>query len=160
MVQNSSPDLPSPLVFAISVVTSFRISFSAFGICNQRCHELQDILLTVDIGEGIVVHAFAEVDGVEHLNLILSDGLKGIAAFHQDTAFWICHNIRTVHLKEVRFQPEPGLTGTGAADNQDVLVPRCCRILGTVAHGQSLRCRQDHVERECPTGQSRIPGCV
>ena len=82
----------------------------SLGVGDQRCHELQDILLTVDIGEGIVVHAFAEVDGVEHLNLILSDGLKGIAAFHQDTAFRIRYNIGTVHLKQVWLQPESRLT--------------------------------------------------
>ena len=59
----------------------------AFGIGNQRCHKLQDILFAVDIGEGIVVHALAEVDGIEYLHLILSDLLKRIAAFDQDTAF-------------------------------------------------------------------------
>lgn len=57
----------------------------------------------------------------------------------------IRHNIGTVHLKQVGLQPEPGLTGTGTADDQDVLISRCSRILGPIAHGQPLRCRQDHV---------------
>ena len=53
-----------------------------------------------------------------------------------------------MHLKEVGLQPKSGLSGSGTADDQDVLVPRCSRILWTVAHGQTLRCRQDHVVLE------------
>jgi len=41
----------------------------------------------VDIGKWIVVHALGEIDGIEYLDLILSDGLQGMTAFHQDTAF-------------------------------------------------------------------------
>ena len=52
----------------------------ALGVGDQGCYKLQDILLTVDIGEGIVVHALGKIDGVEHLHLILSDLLKCIAA--------------------------------------------------------------------------------
>ena len=55
------------------------------------------------------------------------------------------HNIGTVHLKEVRLQPESRFTRAGAADDQDVLVSCCSRILGAIAHGQSFCCRQDHV---------------
>ena len=99
----------------------------------------------MDIGEGVIVHAFAEVDGVEDLHLILSNGLKRITAFHEDASFRISHHIGTVHLEKVRFQPESGLTGTGSTDDQDILVSCCSRILGAVAHGQTFRRCQDHV---------------
>ena len=94
------------------------------------------------------MHALAEIDGVEYLDLILSDGLQGIATFNQDTAFGIRHDIGAVHLEQVRLQPEPGLTRAGAAYDQDILVSGIGWILGPVAHGQTLRCRQDHVVLE------------
>ena len=44
----------------------------------------------MDIGKGVIVHALAEIDGIEYLHLIFSDGLKRIAAFHQ-TGFGIVY---------------------------------------------------------------------
>ena len=57
----------------------------------------------------------------------------------------ICYHIGRMRLEKIRLQDEPCLTGTGTADDQDVLISRCSRILGPIAHGQPLRCRQDHV---------------
>ena len=42
-------------------------------------------------------------------------------------------------LEQRRLTKEPRLTGTTAADNQDVLVPGVLRLLGTARHGQALR---------------------
>ena len=63
----------------------------------------------------------------------------------KNSYFRIRHDIGTVHLEQVWLQPEPGLTGAGTADDQDVLVPGIGRILGSITHSQALRCRQDHV---------------
>ena len=133
------------LCFGPELVPGFAV---ALGVGDQCGDELQDILLAVDIGERIVVHALGEVDGVEDLHLILSDGLQGIAALHQDTAFRICHNIGTMHLKQVRFKPESCLTGSGSTDNQDVFVPGIGRILRTVAHRNSFCLCQDYIVLE------------
>ena len=37
---------------------------------NERRHELQNVLLRMDVGEGIVFHGFLEVDRVQHLDFI------------------------------------------------------------------------------------------
>ena len=55
----------------------------------------------MDIGKGIVVHALAEVDGIEHLHLILSDGLQRMAAFDQDTA--LCQGSTARKAREITF---------------------------------------------------------
>ena len=34
----------------------------AFGIGNQRCYQLQDVLFAMDIGERVIVHGLLEVD--------------------------------------------------------------------------------------------------
>ena len=40
------------------------------GVGDKRRHQLQDILLTADVGKGVIAHGFAEVDGVEDLDLV------------------------------------------------------------------------------------------
>ena len=36
----------------------------AFGISDQRCHQLQNILFRVDVCKGVIVHGLLEVDGI------------------------------------------------------------------------------------------------
>ena len=36
----------------------------AFGIGDQRCDQLQDVLFAMDIGERVIVHGLLEVDGI------------------------------------------------------------------------------------------------
>ena len=45
----------------------------ALALCvhHQGRHQLQDVLLRVDIGEGVIVHRLLEVDGVENLDAVL-----------------------------------------------------------------------------------------
>ena len=82
----------------------------ALSVGDERRDQLQDVLFGVDVGKGIVVHGFLEVDGIEDLNsvrliddlavLILHGlsvlaqlgrtALKHFAALHQDGAFREC----------------------------------------------------------------------
>ena len=36
----------------------------AFGVGDQRCHQLQNILFRVDVCKGVIVHGLLEVDGI------------------------------------------------------------------------------------------------
>ncbi len=36
----------------------------AFGIGDQRCYQLQDVLFAMDIGERVIVHGLLEVNGI------------------------------------------------------------------------------------------------
>ena len=128
-------------------------SFS-FRIGDQRCNELQYVLLRVNIGKGIVFHRFPEIDRIEDLDdirfpdhpaLLILQWIafliqlrrtvqECIPAFHQNTAFRICDHIRAMHLEKIRFQPEPCLATSRTANDQDVLVPGIAGILRAVAH--------------------------
>ena len=48
--------------------------------------------------------------------------LEHFPALHQNGSLWVCDHIRTVHLHQIWFEPEAGLTGTGAADHQHIFV--------------------------------------
>lgn len=64
---------------------------------------------------------------------------------HQAGALGVCDHIRTVHLHQIRFEPEAGLTGTGAADHQHIFVSGGLGVLGAAIHGQALGFRQNHI---------------
>ena len=53
-----------------------------------------------------------------------------------------------MHLHQVRFQPEPGLTGTGAANHQHIFVSGSLGVFGTAVHSQALGFRQNHIVLE------------
>ena len=72
--------------FRPELITGFTITF---GIGNQRCHQLQNILFTMNIGEWVIVHRLFKVDGIEYLDDI-SMLQQSIAAFDNDTAFREC----------------------------------------------------------------------
>ena len=61
------------------------------------------------------------------------------------TSLRVRHNIGAVHLHQVGFQPESGLTGTGAANHQYIFVSGSFGVLGAAVHGQALRFRQNHI---------------
>ena len=61
------------------------------------------------------------------------------------TSLRVRHNIGAVHLHQVGFQPESGLTGTGATDHQHIFVSGGLWVLGAAVHCQALRFRQNHV---------------
>ena len=66
----------------------------------------------------------------------------------EDSAFGVCHHIGAVHLHQVGFQPEAGLTGTGAADDQHIFVSGGLGVFGAAVHGQALGFRQNHIVLE------------
>ncbi|CCY08831.1 unknown [Clostridium sp. CAG:81] len=74
--------------------------------------------------------------------------LEHFTALHQDSAFGVCHHIGAVHLHQVGFQPEAGLTGTGAADDQHIFVSGSLGVFRAAVHGQALGFRQNHIVLE------------
>ena len=60
-------------------------------------------------------------------------------------AVGVCDHIGRVHLHQVRFQPEPGFTGTGAADHQNIFVSGGLRVFRAAVHGQALGFGQNHI---------------
>jgi len=89
-----------------------------FGVGDQRCDQLQDVLFAMDIGERVIVHGFLEVDGIEDLDPVrlINDlavlilhwlsvlpqlgcaPLEHFPALHQNGSLRVCDHIRTVHL--------------------------------------------------------------
>ena len=67
---------------------------------------------------------------------------------HQNGSLRVCDHIRTVHLHQIRFEPEAGLTGTGAADHQHIFVSGGLGALGVAVHGQALGFGQNHIVLE------------
>ena len=66
------------------IVSAFAISL---GVGDQTVDQLENILLRVDIGEGVVVHGLFEVDGVEKFDTVILL-LQQLPAFDQDAALW------------------------------------------------------------------------
>ena len=114
------------------------------GICHECGRQLQDILFAVDIGERIVVHGLVKIDCVEDFDPVIRVD-KCISNLEQGRALRVCQNIGRMQLQQVWLNPEPGFTGTGAADDQYILVSGIGRILRTVAHHQPLCLCEDHI---------------
>ena len=93
------------------------------------------------------MHGLFEVDGVQRFDDI-PVLFQHLSAFNQDCTFRISDAIGTVHLHEVGLDEKSGLAGAGTADNEDVLVPRVLRLLGTAVHGQRLGLGEDDVVGE------------
>ena len=90
------------------------LAFS-FGIGDKHGNELQDILLTMDIGERIVVHRFAKVDGVESTHLI-SGCHQQFSCFNDQGSFRVSDHdgsaFRFRALHDVRLDEETCFTRT------------------------------------------------
>ncbi len=48
--------------------------------------------------------------------------LEHFSALHQNGSLRVSHDVAAVHLHQIWFEPETGLTGTGAADHQYIFV--------------------------------------
>ena len=114
------------------------------------------------------MHGLLEVDGIEDLDAVrlINDlavfilhwlsvlpqlgcaPLEHFSALHQNGSLRVCDHIRTVHLHQIRFEPEAGLTGTGAADHQHIFVSGGLGALGAAVHGQALGFGQNHIVLE------------
>ena len=132
------------LCFVSERIASFS---STLRVCHECRDQLQDILFAVYIGEGVVVHRLLEVDRIEYLNPVLSS-YKSMPDLNQGCTLRIGQNVRTVKLKQVRLDPEPGLAAAGSADDQDVLISGIGRILRPVTHHQPFAPGKDHIVLE------------
>ena len=103
------------LRFGPELITGFAV---ALGIGNQCGHELQDVLLGMNVGKRVVMLRLFEIDCVEdfdHIRLIkwfpmfVFHGItlriqhrcaafQGFSAFYKDTGLGIGYDVRTVHL--------------------------------------------------------------
>ena len=69
----------------------------ALGVGHQGRDQFQNVLLAVDIGEGVIVHRLFEVDGVQDLDLV-AVFQKCVPTLDHDTTFWVSDYIGTVTL--------------------------------------------------------------
>jgi len=60
----------------------------------------------------------------------------------------VSEHIGTMKLEQIWLNPEPCFTGTGAADDQNILVSGVGRILRTIAHHQPLGLCEDYIVRK------------
>jgi len=123
------------------IIPSFAFTL---GFGDECRHQLQDVLFALDVGKGIVVHGFVEVDGIEDLDLIAFPQEK-LSAFHYDAALGICDHIAGMALHEIGFKPKPRLARSGTAHHHDVFISCQSGVLGSVVHGQPFRLREDDV---------------
>ena len=68
-----------------------------FGVGNEGCGQLQNILFAVNIREGIIMHRLSEIDSIENPDTV-SVLQKGLAAVDYDIAFRVSDHIGTVAL--------------------------------------------------------------
>ncbi len=59
------------------------------GICHEGSHQLQNILFAVNVGKGVIVHGFFEIDGVENLDVV-AVFQQSVAALNYNAAFSVC----------------------------------------------------------------------
>ena len=69
----------------------------ALGVGHQGRDQFQNVLLAVDISEGIIVHGLFEIDGVQDFKLV-AIFQKCVPALDYDTTFWVGDHIGTVTL--------------------------------------------------------------
>ena len=81
----------------------------AFSVCDQRCDQLQYVLFCPDIGERVIMHAFLEIDCVEHFDSVVSL-LQQFSALNKDASFRVGYHIGRMQLHEIGLQPEAGFT--------------------------------------------------
>ena len=110
------------------LIAGFAVSL---GIGDKGRDQLQDILFAVNIGEGVIVHGFLEVDRVEDFDTVVV-ALKQLADLADHAAFRIGDDIRGMELHEIGLQKEPRFTGAGAADDKHILVSGVLRVLWSI----------------------------
>lgn len=80
------------------------------------------------------MHTLGKVNGIQDFQLV-AVLQEGVPALDHDTPFRIGDDIGAVALKQVRFQPKPGLAAAGAAHHQHVFISR---VLGPMGGWTSL----------------------
>ena len=114
------------------------------------------------------MHGLLEIDGIQHpnpvwliddLSLLVLHGLSVLpqlgcaplehfSALDQNGSLGVRNYIGRVHLHEIWLQPKAGLTGTGAADHQNILVSGGLWVLGAAVHGQAFGFRENDIVLE------------
>ena len=123
------------------LVTRFPVPL---GVGNERRYQFQNILFSVDIHEGVVVHTLLEIDGVEDLDPVVV-AFQQLANLAYNRTFRVCDDIGGVELHEIWLEEKPGLTGTGAADDEHILISRVSRVFGAIRHHQAFGLREDDI---------------
>jgi len=91
-----------PKIFAGLIAISLRVD-------DDGIDQLENVLLTADIAERVVVHGFPEIDGVQRLDNVAAL-FKHFAALHQHRPLRVSHNIAAVHLHQVWLHEKARLT--------------------------------------------------
>ena len=120
---------------------------AARGVGYEAGHELQYILLAVDIAERVVVHGLLEVDGVQRAYLV-PGALQEPPCFKHQLSLGVGDDVRAVQLHQIWLDEKPRLARAGAADDEDVFVPRCFCIFRPRIHRQALGLRENDVVLE------------
>ena len=136
---------------------------AARGVGYEAGHELEDILLAVDIAEWVVVHGLLEVDGVQYAYLV-PGALQKAAGLKHQLALGVGDDIGAVQLHQIGFDKKPRLARAGAADDEDVFISCGLCIFRTAVHGEPFSLRQNDVVLEFwvdvwPDVLSRTPAC-
>ena len=131
--------------FYPEIVAAFTLTL---GVGDEHGDELQDILLRMDVGEGVVVHTLLKVDRIEHADIITGCH-QHFPGFDNQRALGICdHNGSTLFpraLHDVWLNEKSCFAAAGAADNQDIFVSCVLWILGPTCQRQAFRFGQDDV---------------
>ena len=75
------------------------------------------------IGEGVIVHTFSEIDGIEDFDLIPLAKHQA-SALDGNAALRISDHIGRMALHQVGLEPKPRLSASRAADDHYVFIPR------------------------------------
>ena len=89
------------------------------GSLDQVVHQLQCVLFVPEIAEGIVAVGLAEVDQIQHPNLVAL-AFEVAAGGKENFRFRVSNDIVGVGLQNVGEHIAAGLGGTAAADDQHV----------------------------------------
>ena len=79
------------------IVPAFALTF---GVGDEAAYELEDVLLAVNVGEGVVMMGLAEVDGVKNLDAVALPLQKPCALYHH-ASLGVGHDIGAVALHQV-----------------------------------------------------------
>ncbi|MPM62275.1 hypothetical protein SDC9_109141 [bioreactor metagenome] len=99
----------------------------------------------MDVDERVISHAFAEIDGIQHLDTVAALLIQEPSALGQDTSLRVGDDVAAVHLHEVRLDEKAGFAAAAAADHQHVLIPRVLGLLWAAVHRQAFRLREQDI---------------
>ena len=153
----SNYQLSKQLYFVVCPLTFYRqrtsrtrpelVPLFPLSLCvgYQGVDKFQNVALCLDVGHRVIVHTLSEVHRIEYLDFIALPLLQEMSHLGEDAAFRIYAHIRGMSLKELRGQPEPGLSRAGRTDNTAVEISGVGRDFGPGVHSQKFRPGQYHV---------------